>query len=261
MIVGRAASQGGGKPIVRGQISSPTALLSTSNAQIRNAYTIQGRSSIEIRHVSAGSSSGSDNDSDNSSSSVHSHETDATSVDNSPISPQPEYNHLSAYFKPAVNSQQHSRAPSHASSRPSFDTRPSFDAPRLPERAPSHSKRAHEGLHRKRSIQRLLSPPPSRGQETRCTSSEIFSGVTSPTKSSFVEAPRDNPFGNELAQLDEIAEEYGQVVKNAVRDADTVYMDSHDLAHFSASDYMCEIQGLVHDMFRDEEPECNFAFF
>lgn len=80
-------------------------------------------------------------------------------------------------------------------------------------------------------------------------------------KSSFVEAPTENPFGNELAQLDEVAEEFGQVVKSVERDADTVYMDSHDLARFSASEYMFDIQNLVHDMFRDDEPEFDFAFF
>ena len=268
--IGRAASQRGGRPVVRAKISSPTALLSTSNAQVHNAHTIDGRAPIEIRHVSSGSSSDSNNDSDTSGGSVHSYETDATSVDNSPIGPEPEPNHLSAYFKPAVDththSHSHSRAASHTSSaRPSFDTRPSFDAPRIPQRAPSHSKRAHEGLHRKRSIQRMLSPPPSRGREMNNTrsSTEIF-GVPSPVKSSFVEAPKEcspGPFANELAQLDEVAEELGQVVKSAERDADSLYMERRGLARYSANDYMWEIQGLIHDMFRDEQPEFDFGFF
>lgn len=257
MNIGRAASQRGGRPVIRAKISSPTALLSTSNAQVHNAYTIEGRSPIEIRHVSSGSSSDSNNDSDTSGGSVHSYETDATSVDNSPISPEPEPNHLSAYFKPGIDT--HSRVASHSSSaRPSFDA-----APRIPQRAPSHSKRAHEGLHRKRSIQRMLSPPPSRGRDnTTRSSTEIF-GLPSPKATShFVEAPKESsPFANELAQLDEVAEELGQVVKSAERDADAVYMENRGLAAYSANDYMWEIQGLIHDMFRDEQEGLDFGFF
>ena len=256
MYIGRAASQRGGRPVIRAKISSPTALLSTSNAQVHNASAIEGRSPIEIRHVSSGSASDSNNDSDSGSGSgsVHSYETDATSVDNSPISPEPEPNHLSAYFKPAIDT--HSRATSHSSS-----ARPSFDAPRIPQRAPSHSKRAHEGVHRKRSIQRMLSPPPSRGAQDTRSSTEIF-GLPSPAKASFVEAPKESsPFANELAQLDEVAEELGQVVKSAERDADAVYLQDRGLGCYSANDYMWEIQGLIHEMFRDEEPKFDFGFF
>lgn len=251
--LGRAASLRGGRPVVRSKISGPTALLSTSNAQIHHAHAISGSAPIEIRHVSSGSSSDSNHDSDTSGGSVHSYETDATSVDNSPVSPDPEPNHLSSYFKPRVDT--HSRTASMSSS-----TRPSFDAPRVPQRAASHSKRAHEGVHRKRSIQRMLSPPPSRSSDTR-SSTEII-GITSPLKSSFVEAPKDNsPFASELAQVDELAEELGQVVKSAERDADTVYMENRGLAAYSANDYMWEIQGLIHDMFKDDQPAFDFGFF
>lgn len=70
--------------------------------------------------------------------------------------------------------------------------------------------------------------------------------------SAFVEAPRDNPFGKELAQLDAVAEEFGQVVRNAEADAESVYLESNGLACFAASDYMCEIQSLIHEMFMEE---------
>jgi hypothetical protein len=71
-------------------------------------------------------------------------------------------------------------------------------------------------------------------------------------RTGFVEAPKDNPFGNELAELDAVAEEFGQVVRSAEADADAVYMESHGLACFSASDYMFEIQSLIHEMFSEE---------
>jgi len=256
MSISRAASQRGGRPVVRSKISGPTELLSTTNGQVHRAQTIAGRESIEIRHVSSSSISDSNNDSDTSGGSMHSYETDATSVDNSPVGPDPEPNHLSAYFKPAIDTQVHSRAPSG-----SFSARPSFDAPRIPQRAPSHSKRAHEGVHRKRSIQRMLSPPPSRHQDMRSSTDIFASGLTSPVKSSFVEAPKDNPFASELAQLDEVAEELGQVVKGAERDADVVYMETRGLASYGASEYMFEIQGLIHQMFKEDRPTFDFGFF
>ena len=246
LYIGRAASQRGGKPVVRTQISSPMALVSTTNNQLHSAQTIAGTSPVEIRHVSNGSTStSSSEESDTSNGSVHSHETitDASSIDESPVTPEPEPNHLTSYFKPAIDT--HAKKASQSSLTPG---RPSFDIVGLPQRAPSHSKRAHEGLHRKRSIQRMLSPPPSRDRDVARSSTEIFNQH----RSGFVEAPKENPFGKELAQLDQVAEEFGQVVQNAEADADGVYMESHGLAHYSASEYMLEIQSLIHEMFRDE---------
>lgn len=251
LIIGRAASQRGGKPVPRQQISSPMALVSTSNAHVMKAHNIAGTSPIEIRHVSSGSTSSSDESDASHGSSVRTLETvtDASSVDESPIATEPEPNHLTSYFNPSVDTRKHSKQSQSISSRPSLDQA-------IPFRALSHSKKAHEGLHRKRSIQRMLSPPPPR---ERVCSTEIFNpnraGLVEEPKanqSPFVEALRDNPFGNELAQLDRVAEEFGQVVRSAEADADAVYMESHGLAHFSASDYMFEIQSLIHEMFSDE---------
>lgn len=247
MFISRAMSQRGGRPVDRKLISSPVALVSTSNALLNNAQDIAGASPIEFCSVSSGSSttSASDEDSDASTGSIHSHETvtDASSFEgSSPISSEAEPNHLSCYFKPAVDTQTKSQSRS-----PSVSARPSFDTPRIPQRVPSHSKKAHEKVHRTRSIQRMMSPPPSRGGETR-TSMEFFS----PKNSAFVEAPRENPFGNELQQLDEVAEEFGQVVKSVEADADVVFMEAHGLAQFSASDYMSEIQSMIYQTFSDE---------
>ncbi|KAK5172108.1 uncharacterized protein LTR77_003746 [Saxophila tyrrhenica] len=261
MFIGRAASHRGGKPVLRTQISSPMTLLSTSNQHIHHAQHISGTSPIEIRHVSSGSTSSSSEESDaRSGSSIHSHDTqtDASSVDNSPVSPEAEHNHLSCYFKPAVDTT-HSRSPSALTA----STRPSMETPRLPARAPSHSKRAHEGVHRKRSIQRMLSPPPSRHSErsshaeqtTYRSSTDMFLPHT-PSRPSFsaVEAPKSpnlnqNPFGAELAQLDEVAEEFGQTVRRAERDADEVWMETRGLGKFDADEYGWEIKTLLWDCF------------
>ncbi|GAB7365544.1 hypothetical protein MBLNU230_g6616t1 [Neophaeotheca triangularis] len=244
MRIGRAATQRGGKPVFRHEISSPVALLSTTNATAHNHADIPGTSPIEYCNQpsypsSAASSHSSGEDSDASSGSVHSNDTitDASSVDESPCEP----NHLSCYFKPAVetNRPTSSHSPT-ASARPSFDS----SRPNLPQRAPSHSKKAHEMVSRQRSISRMQSPPGSRGR----TSIEAFS----PTRSGFVEAPRESPFDNELAQLDEVAEEYGQVISNHSNDEDTVYMQSLGLAHFGASDYMAEISSVMDYLFAED---------
>jgi hypothetical protein len=247
--LGRAATQRAGKPVSRTQISSPMALLSTSNVLLNNAQSIAGTAPIEIRHVSSGSStsSSSGEDSDAGTGSIHSHETvtDASSVDESPVQPEP--NHLSCYFKPNVDTQNRASS-SHS---PGSSARPSLDTPVLPQRVPSHSKRAHESVHRKRSVQRMLSPAATARdliRDSARSSAEIFS----PTKSAFVEAPKESPFGRELAQLDEVAEEFGNVVRDAEADADMKVIRQRDLAQFAASDYLAEIQSLIYATFEDE---------
>lgn len=57
-----------------------------------------------------------------------------------------------------------------------------------------------------------------------------------------------HPFGAELAQVDEMAEEMGF----AVRDAEAEFMESRGLQRYNASDYEQEIFGNV---FEDKLPE------
>lgn len=231
--MGRAASHRNGRPVVRAQISSPVALVSTTNMLSYNAPDISGSNH---RDFSASTSSSSGEESDASTNSIHSNDThtDMSSIDESPTCPSP--NHLSSYFKPAVDTSVNS--PMHS---PSLSTSASFEAPIVPQRAPSHSKHAHESISRKRSVQRLQSPP---------TSARASSEFT-PSLGASVEAPRENPFGKELEQLDEIAEEFGQTVRSAEHDADMAYMRSRNLGAFAASDYLNEIHGLMADAFED----------
>lgn len=243
MFIGRAASQRGGKPVLRAQISSPVALVSTSNVLLNNAHTIAGTSPIEMNSGSSASSinSSSADDSDGSTANGSTHtDTDASSIDiESPVSP----NHLSCYFQPAIDSQCNTLNRSASSS-----ARPSLESPRIPQRQASHSKKAHEHIHRKNSVRRMLSPLPAARDAIRDvahSSMEIFT----PTMGAFVEAPRESPFGNELAQLDAVAEEFGHVVRDAETDADMTLMQSRGLAHFAASDYLSEIQSLIYDTF------------
>jgi hypothetical protein len=235
--MGRAASHRNGKPVNRAQISSPVALVSTTNMLSYSAPNITSAQANYRDFSASTASSASGEESDASTNSIHSNDTntDMSSVDESPICAAP--NHLSSYFQPAVDTTNNS--PMHS---PSMSTSATFEAPILPQRAASHSKQAHESLSRKRSVQRMQSPP---------TSARASSEFT-PSLGASVEAPRDNPFGKELEQLDEIAEEFGQTVRNAEYDADTAYMRSHNLGVYAASDYLNEIHGMIAETFHEQ---------
>ena len=58
-----------------------------------------------------------------------------------------------------------------------------------------------------------------------------------------------HPFGKELEQLNEVAEEFGGVVRDAELEADMVAIREHGLATFCAADYLQEISSLVSNHF------------
>jgi hypothetical protein len=62
-----------------------------------------------------------------------------------------------------------------------------------------------------------------------------------------------HPFGNELAQVSEIAEEYG--VKEQLNDIETEEQElaAKGLQKFSAEDYLGEIQGLFANLFGESK--------
>ena len=226
--IGRAASQRQGRPVHRTLISSPVVLLSSTNALSYDAPDIAGTAPIGgSRDFSTSSSRSSQEGSDASTFDISSN-TVASSIENSPISPEPEPNHLSCYFKSAQERSQTRQSHS------------SFDAPVIPQRVPSHSKKAHERIHRKRSVQRMMSPVGTSRDLSR-SSVEIF-GAQSPP---IAEEPKESPFGQELAQLDEVAEEFGHAVRDAEATEDATIMRDLNLAQFCASDYMNEIRSLL----------------
>jgi hypothetical protein len=58
-----------------------------------------------------------------------------------------------------------------------------------------------------------------------------------------------HPFGKELEQLSEVAEEFGGVVRDAEMDADLALIREQSLATFCAADYLAEIQPLFNTRF------------
>jgi hypothetical protein len=73
--------------------------------------------------------------------------------------------------------------------------------------------------------------------------------------SASVDASETHPFGNELAQVTELAEDYGISQQTlAVVDEEEKELVSRGLFKFRAEDYMSEIQGLFASAFGETKP-------
>jgi len=217
------------KGVDRSLISPPVALLSTTNMLSYNAPDIAVARGLRkaSSSISSGSSANSADDSDVSSTrdrSRDTYNTDTSSVENSPTaSPTPPESN--SYF-------QHSKQPSTARrsiSASDLRAQSASTSPQIPQRAPSHSKQAHELLAKKRSLQHMS------GHSTHSAS-----GAS--TRDHRTSADRAHPFGRELAQLDEIAEE--MLGAAAARDADAAVMAAKNLATCAAADYIAELAPL-----------------
>jgi hypothetical protein len=206
--------------IKRNMISLPTELISTTNVQALTAP--------DIRAVSTTSSSGDsvnslNNDSDFSTidRSFLSSNNDDSSVDgSSPATPS----------TPAMDSARSFFDAKHTELGPVIIAPEGMpDVPAIPQRAPSHSKKAHVELSRKKSIQRM-SPPPTTLDKPRNRASN--------------DAPvdLDHPFGKELAKVNEIAEEFG-ATSGLMEDEEQELLNK-GLHKFSVEDYINEIAGL-----------------
>ncbi|KAL6712104.1 hypothetical protein ACN47E_003147 [Coniothyrium glycines] len=235
----------------RTKISLPVALVSTTNMLSYNAPDI-----ATMRHASSSTSMSntSADDSDHSVStrsraSSHSSRdttlTDASSVESSPTSPAP--NHLSGYFPTAGKQLRKSAS---TTSLQQVKEEVVDPVPAIPQRALSHSKRAHERLAHKRSLHNVGHTRGSmnsrgstgsvRNSREQRSSMDMFKGTV---------GDESHPFGRELEQLNEVVEEFGGVVRDAETEADLTVMRSKNLAAFCAADYLLEIRPLFSSRF------------
>lgn len=239
--------------IDRTNISLPVALVSTTNMLSYNAPDISTLrnvpSSTSLSHSSA-------DDSDHSVSTrsrASSHGsrdttlTDASSVSSSPTSPAP--NHLSGYF--SSGGKQLKKSASTTSMCQLREDAATEPVPAIPERAISHSKRAHERLAHKRSLQNVSSH--TRGLNSRGSLGSVrLSREQRSSLDMFASAIQEegtHPFGRELEQLNEVAEEFNGVCRDAEADADLSVMRSRNLAAFCAAEYLSEITPLFNSRF------------
>ncbi|KAF7871887.1 hypothetical protein EAF04_003994 [Stromatinia cepivora] len=218
--------------IKRSQISGPTELLSTTNMLSYNAPDLYPKdASKRIASSSTASThSGEESDTSRMTSSTSLTSADTLSIESrSPITPAGD--HLSAF-----NFGQKS-----------IEIASGDEAPGIPQRAPSHTKKNHEIISRKNSVARMSSP---KSTTTVRSTMHMFSANVEEAA-----AAEPHPFGNELAQVTEIAEEYGITKETlAIVDEEEQELISRGLFKFRAEDYMSEIQGLFMSAFGEVKP-------
>lgn len=236
-------------PIDRNKISLPVALVSTTNMLSYNAPDIASLKNVSSMASLAHSSADDSDHSVSTRSRASSHGsrdttlTDASSVDLSPTSPGS--NHF-AGFPPNVKPLKKSASTTSLKRVKEEVVEP---VPAIPQRALSHSKRAHERLAHKRSLQHVgtRGSLSSRGSVGSVRSSREQRSSLDMFKATIEEEA--HPFGRELEQLNEVAEEFGGVIRDAEAEADFSVMRSKNLAAFCAADYLADIQPLFSSRF------------
>lgn len=237
-------------PIDRSQISLPVALVSTTNMLSYNAPDIATMQRNFSSSSTSNHSSADDSDhsiSGRSRASSHASRdttlTDASSVDSSPVSPAP--NHLSGYFPPSKQVRKSASTTSLHQVREEVVE----PVPAIPQRALSHSKRAHERLAQKRSNQSMN---PRGSTASRGSIGSLRQSREQRTSLDMFRSPIEeevHPFGRELEQLNEVVEEFSGVVRDAETEADLTAMRTLNLAAFCAADYLSEIRPLFSTRF------------
>lgn len=245
-------------PILRHKISAPVQLIHTTNMLSYNAP--------DLPKPSRSSSTKTKSDEESDSATVDT--TPPTSPDVAPgercSSPVP--NHLTSYF----------RAPAKTMDRSGTVSPP----PAIPKRSPSHTKKnSYDAIARSRSVSRMsrdsehststkagqpFSRPPS--TSTRASSASHTSTPVSAQKQQAAAPPPpppaapttsfqqlmakdQHPFGQELAQVTELAEEYSAGSSLDTIDEEQQYLDSRGLVKLSADDYLGAIQSLTASFF------------
>ncbi|KAG6041290.1 hypothetical protein E4U41_005118 [Claviceps citrina] len=233
---------------IRNKISAPIQLLHTTNMLSYNAPDIP-------RPMRSNSTNSSKSLSDADSHST----TDSTPPSSPDMGATPGPNHLSCYFKTSTSPYMVS------SSRDA-------EAPAIPRRSPSHTKQnSYDAIARQRSIShasrdsdlsssmrggQTLSRSPS--TSTRASSVSHASSPFSQKLASTVPPPlpvpssafpqtnakEAHPFGHELAQVTELAEEYIVNTRLDVVDEEEQYLHNRGLKKLSPDDYLSAIQGI-----------------
>lgn len=176
------------------------------------------------------SDSGDDSDHARSFSSTPPTSPDTSSVESSPIILKP--NQMANYSS-------------------SLSSETTEDLPSIPVRAPTHTKKSSMSsmsFSRKDSFPNM--PSSKLSVATSRSSISMFSAQ-------HVEqdqlAPEAHPFGNELAKVSELAEEFGVQEKMKVIDAEEQELIAKGLYKFRAEDYMSEIHGLFLTAFGESQ--------
>lgn len=260
------------QPILRHKISAPIQLVHTTNMLSYNAPDLP-RPSISNSSVSVKSDADSEANSTTES-------TPPTSPDVSPIDecPSPVPNHLSTYFM--IPEKPHATPTKKVAEPP---------PPAIPKRSPSHTKKnSYEAIamSRQRSISRMSKESDhtisskasytfSRSSSTSTRASSVSSNHSNPhilkSTAPLLSTPtpptslkqraykETHPFGKELAQVTELAEEYGGKTNSQMDEEDSQVIKSRGLVKVAAEDYLSEIQGLFATFFTESTTHARTA--
>ncbi|ETS72911.1 hypothetical protein PFICI_15303 [Pestalotiopsis fici W106-1] len=259
---------------IRHKISGPTELTHTTNMLAYNAPDLYPKP------ASSPSSRTSEDDSDGNRTSASSPPTspDISSTETNHVTPEP--NHLSCYF-----------------TAPGQKVTPSkvmkSDAPKIPQRALSHTKKASfDNLARQQSLRgsngsgSSISSKGSHSHSNSATSTaatsvssmgfsrnkdqipevpevEERSGEATPTQFQPSRQPShrkpelstSHPFRSELAQVSMIAEEFGVRDKLHIHDEEAKELVRKGLRLYRAEDYLAEVHSLLATFFVPEKVE------
>ncbi|KAI9669338.1 MAG: hypothetical protein M1831_000374 [Alyxoria varia] len=239
----RSFSSRSGKQVKMGEISLPMNLLSTTNILSYEAPDIA--IAQQTRNVPPQYSyhRPSESHSAHSATSTEPALTDGSSAGSSPAV---EHNHLSCYFPGPTVART-------TSARKAVEV--DENVPAIPQRAPSHSKREHERVARKRSQRSMTHSPNSSTPSSPTGDRNSFEIIGNPksnsqmrspslaqtTRSVFSPPPHHHPFGSELEQLNEVAETFTDVARDMENDEDAMVMRQRGLEKYSVDDYISEI--------------------
>lgn len=211
--------------INRNLISLPTELISTTNVQALTAPDIRSLSGSSSTSLSLG---GADSDfSTIDRSFLNNAGSDTSSISSSgPATPITPGEGIKSFFDNTAKDP--------------VPAMPLIDTPAIPQRAPSHSKKAHVELSRKKSIQRMSPPPTNIASKPARTSNDHFSSTVDSS----------HPFGKELAQVNELAEGFGATAR--LLDEEEADLTKQGLCKFGVEDYIDEIAGLYGGVFEGQ---------
>ncbi|PGH09369.1 hypothetical protein GX51_00812 [Blastomyces parvus] len=248
--------------------SQPSPELKKSSVSPANSSSSSFRSGSDsdITNQSSASSSSSSIPSPSQHSGTPITSPELSTEEASPITPEP--NHLSGYF----DSPKRSNTTTHHYARSSTSSSIS-QTPKLPHRSLSHTKKSHQQLARQRSLSkdstnslthsqsvsnshshshslsRSLSTQSST-RSARLSQERLRQVPEDPAPSSISTTQQPHPFGKELEQVNEVAEEFA-TVQNAVIVEEEQALVQRGLYKFAVEDYIMEIEGLYRSIFDD----------
>lgn len=236
--------------IHRNKISAPVELISTTNLIAYTAPDLPGQKGVAVRPSPKKSTSSSSSfrsaDESDATNSTRAPSTSVTSPDLSSNDASPvttELNGPSSYFNNSnsISSSKRSNtiASSHRSRSSAASSTTNNDVPALPQRSLSHTKKSHQELVRQRSKSKMT-PPPTSLSHTHSVRM---------TQDQYNNEPAPHPFGKELEQVNEVAEEFGG--GQMIADEEEKVFREKGLLKFSVEDYILEVEQIYQHIFPD----------